>query len=968
MISKSMTTNKLMSITEAFKKMAGDNQSKAALYENERQITYKELDILSDNLAKRIIDLGIQEETMIGIPSKRSIELIIGMLAIIKSGCCYVPIDEKYPLKRLEYMLEDTDMEFFLSFNDHEGKLSELDIEPIPFEIKELSREGHTPVNRSSENGLAYVIYTSGTTGKPKGVMIEQRSVVNLVLNSEILEINENNRVAQFSNPCFDAATFEIWGALLNGATLFLMTNEFTSFDDWKEAISIGKVDVAFFTTGLFNAMVDEDPLIFEGLKKIVVGGDKISISHVKRLKQTIGHFSLINGYGPTECTTFAICHEVEDKDVDVIPIGKPLTNVEIRILSEEQVEVGDGEIGEIHIGGQGVMRGYLNQPQLTQQALIMDDLNQTKWYKTGDHGIRLNNGEILYKGRKDSQVKIRGFRIELNEIQDKLDKYMKVESSVVAVKNINDENYVIAYYKHKDENAKNAEKDIKDYLGNELPNYMIPHFFVRVDDFPLNANGKVDKAKLLEMDIMQNKTFLANQEYGKKKEVLEIWRNILGNQSLGLDDNFFENGGHSILATKLVYIMKETVLPEATLQILLENNTVNKFVGALEIDSSGSMEAVMEKDSTLDRSLMEKIRKICTKPVKFEKNMMITGGTGFLGAHLLNKLLRELEHVKIYCLVRFPSRNRLKDTLMKYGLWQDEFESRIVVIEGDFSKHQFGLDDITYEKLSNDVSHVYHVGAETNFFEPYSKSKVSNVDGVVEIIKFASSYTRKNIYYASTLSVLTGERKWDEEDELVYSPDLMIGYSQSKWVAEKLLLQAREYGLTIDIFRLGRISSNSLNGVWNEKDMLYKVFESFIEQRILPFKEEIHFELMPVDFVSEFMYKISRLNENQKLGIYHMFNDQRVSSEFVTSFFEKNNIPYSNMDLQEWLQSLKEKTQSNEIHSLSALSQLIDESTKLKESEILQSKTKKDMEWLSMKMPEIDSRYVESFMKFMLK
>ncbi|RRN70535.1 amino acid adenylation domain-containing protein [Peribacillus simplex] len=968
MISKSMTTNKLMSITEAFKKMAGDNQSKAALYENERQITYKELDILSDNLAKRIIDMGIQEETMIGIPSKRSIELIIGMLAIIKSGCCYVPIDEKYPLKRLEYMLADTNMDFFLSFNDHEGKLSELDIEPIPFEIKELSRKGHTPVNRSSENGLAYVIYTSGTTGKPKGVMIEQRSVVNLVLNSEILEINENNRVAQFSNPCFDAATFEIWGALLNGATLFLMTNEFTSFDDWKEAISIGKVDVAFFTTGLFNAMVDEDPLIFEGLKKIVVGGDKISISHVKRLKQTIGHFSLINGYGPTECTTFAICHEVEDKDVDVIPIGKPLTNVEIRILSEEQVEVGDGEIGEIHIGGQGVMRGYLNQPQLTEQALIMDDLNQTKWYKTGDHGIRLNNGEILYKGRKDSQVKIRGFRIELNEIQDKLDKYMKVESSVVAVKNINDENYVIAYYKQKDENAKNAEKDIKDYLGNELPNYMIPNFFVRVDDFPLNANGKVDKAKLLEMDIMQNKTFLANQENGKKKEVLDIWRNILGNQSLGLDDNFFENGGHSILATKLVYIMKETVLPEATLQILLENNTVNKFVGALEIDSSGSMEALMEKDSTLDRSLMEKIRKICTKPVQFEKNMMITGGTGFLGAHLLNKLLRELENVKIYCLVRFPSRNRLKDTLMKYGLWQDEFESRIVVIEGDFSKHQFGLDDITYEKLSNDVSHVYHVGAETNFFEPYSKSKVSNVDGVVEIIKFASSYTRKNIYYASTLSVLTGERKWDEEDELVYSPDLMIGYSQSKWVAEKLLLQAREYGLTIDIFRLGRISSNSLNGVWNEKDMLYKVFESFIEQRILPFKEEIHFELMPVDFVSEFMYKISRLNENQKLGIYHMFNDQRVSSEFVTSFFEKNNIPYSNMDLQEWLQSLKEKTQSNEIHSLSALSQLIDESTKLKESEILQSKTKKDMEWLSMKMPEIDSSYVESFMKFMLK
>lgn len=175
MISKSMTTNKLMSITEAFIKIVEEKQSRTALCENERQITYKELDILSDNLAKRIIDLGIQEETMIGIPSKRSIELIIGMLAIIKSGCCYVPIDEKYPLKRLEYMLADTDMKYFLSFNGQEGKLRELDIEPIPFEINELSREGHIPVNRSSENGLAYVIYTSGTTGKPKGVMIEQR-------------------------------------------------------------------------------------------------------------------------------------------------------------------------------------------------------------------------------------------------------------------------------------------------------------------------------------------------------------------------------------------------------------------------------------------------------------------------------------------------------------------------------------------------------------------------------------------------------------------------------------------------------------------------------------------------------------------------------------------------------------------------------------------------------------------------
>ncbi|WWB88062.1 amino acid adenylation domain-containing protein [Priestia aryabhattai] len=967
-MNKFTTMDKLMSITEAFNKIIDGKQNKVALCTNVHKVTYEELDTLSDKLAQKIISLGIQKETMIGIPAQRSIELVIGMLAIIKSGCCYVPIDGKYPLKRLEYITSDTCMDFFLSFGNYEEDFSNLGLKPIHFDLSELDGMPHIPVNLSSPNSLAYVIYTSGTTGNPKGVMIEQSSVVNLVLNSKILEINENNNVAQFSNPCFDAATFEIWGALLNGATLFLMPNEYTSFEDWKEAISFGKVDIAFFTTGLFNAMIDEDPFIFKGLSKIVVGGDKISISHVNKLKTALSNVSVINGYGPTECTTFSICHEVDDIDIDVIPIGKPLKNVNIKILSEDKIEVNEGELGELYISGQGVMRGYLNQPKLTEKALIVDELHQMKWYKTGDYGIKLSSGNILYKGRKDSQVKIRGFRIELNEIQEKLDKYSLIENSVVIVKNINNEKYIVVYYKYLGVDEKRIEKDIKEYLNTELPNYMIPHFFVKVNDFPLNHNGKVDKEKLLEMNIKQINTSEVNEVEGRKKEVLEIWRNVLGNKNLGLNDNFFENGGHSILATKLVYVMKETLLPEATLQMVLENNTVNKFVGALEAKLSGSMQEVLEKDSKLSESIGEKIRTISKQSIMFKKNILLTGGTGFLGAHLLHKLLLEIEDIKIYCLVRFPSKNRLKDALINYSLWKDEFESRIVVIEGDFSKTQFGLDNMTYEKLSNDVSHVYHIGAETNFFEPYNKSKIANVDGVNEIIKFACSNTRKNIYYASTLSVLTGERKWDEEDKLVYSSDLMIGYSQSKWVAEKLLLQAKDAGLEIDIFRLGRISSNSVNGVWNEKDMLYKVFQSFVDERILPFESEIYFELMPVDFVSEFIYKVSRTTRNDKLGIYHLYNNQKISSRLITAFFEKYKISYNNMNLEEWLQVLKEKTKSDQIHSLSALSQLIDESTKLKESEIHQFKTQEELDKLFIQMPIIDLKYIENFMRYILK
>src|SRR5699024_7062283 len=204
----------------------------------------------------------------------------------------------------------------------------------------------------------------------------------------------------------------------------------------------------------------------------------------------------------------------------------------------------------------------------------------------------------------------------------------------------------------------------------------------------------------------------------------------------------------------------------------------------------------------------------------------------------------------------------------------------------------------------------------------------------------------RKNIYYASTLAVLTGDRMWDEHDELIYTSNLTIGYSQSKWVAEKLLIEAKRHGLGIDIYRLGRISANSSSGLWNQTDLLYKVF---IDLQVLPFKEEVHFELMPVDFVSEFIYKASRLERDKISGIYHLFNDQKVSSDVVITFFKKYQLPYQEAKLKEWLEYLKQKTLSNHQHSLSALSQLIDESTELKEAEISQTYTKKKLDKLAM-------------------
>lgn len=956
---------KLMTIVEGFQTITEQYPTKVALCEKERKMTYQELDSLSNQLANRILALGVKQEEMIGIPNKKSIEFVVGILAILKAGCSYVPMDQNYPEKRLQFMVNDTEMNYYLNFSSDKSVFPYLPISPIAFSIDDVKEDNPIRFANISPSSLAYAIYTSGSTGNPKGVLIEHSSVVNIALASKMIKINNDNIVAQFSNLCFDAATYEIWGSLLNGACLYILANEYTSFDDWKLAIKEGRVDIAFFTTGLFNAIVDQDPSIFSGLQKMIIGGETISYYHVNIFKEHNEDITLIHAYGPTECTTFSLCYEVVEKNQEIIPIGFPLDNVEVKIITENGDEASVGEVGEINIAGSGVMRGYLNQPTLTSEVLVVNSENGNLYYKTGDYGIRLKNNAILYKGRKDNQVKIRGFRIELHEIQEKLDQYSQIKQAVVTVKTINNEKYIVVYYTH----PENIEEELRTYLKNELPHFMIPHFFVKIEKFPLNQNGKVDKKELLKIDVSHNSLSEASEENEQKKEILSVWQKILGNEKFSMDDNFFECGGHSILATKLVYVLKERFYPEASLQIFLENSTVNSFVDALESQNDLVMQTVLENDAQLSNQLIKQIKEIKQQRI-YDGNILLTGATGFLGAHLLYKLLSESQDEKVHCLVRFPSKGRIETVLKKYQLWKDEFKSRIITIEGDLSKENFGLDIYSYKKLSEDISTIYHIGAETNFFEPYSKSKKANLHGIKEIISFASSSKQKHIYYASTLSVLTGEKTWDEKTELEYTDDLIIGYSQSKWAAEKMLLQAKDVGLTVDIFRLGRISSNASNGIWNDHDMLYKVFETFIEQRILPFEEEIFFELMPVDFVSDFIYKLSIHHKENKIGqgeIYHIYNDNKVSSNFIIEFLENNNLTYTNMSFEEWLKTLKIKTQKDEIHSLSALSQLIDESTQLKDTKIKQDLTLLKMEEISLKMPEIDYQYIELFLSLIL-
>jgi len=563
-------------IHQHFETQAAATPDAIALTYLSTQLTYAELNQKANQLARYLQKKGVRLETLVGVWAERSPTTIIVILAILKAGGIYIPVDPSYPVERLEWMIADTRMALLVKESSDASVPTEI-TSLVP--IAELNTETveHTtsladtnlPSATFSLNTLAYILYTSGSTGQPKGVCVPHRGVTRLVISPNYVTLTASDVLLQAAPLTFDASTFEIWGALLNGGKLVLLPEHSPSLEALSHAISAQKVTTLWLTAGLFNLMIDEQLSSLTSVRQLLAGGDVLSVHHLRKALKALPNTKIINGYGPTEGTTFTCCHTITQSDLEAaVPIGRPLSHTQVYVLDADLQQVPVGIAGELHIGGGGVARSYLNRPDLTAEKFIPNpfyDIRQRSesesfyLYKTGDRVRYRADGALEYLGRLDKQVKIRGFRIEPGEVEAALEQHITVQQAAVVAcvderGNNTEQKKLVAYLEVTDESTdKVSLLALRQFLLEKLPDYMVPAKFVWLSALPLTANGKVDRRALPSPDWTTVQTGKSLPRTEIETALVNIFSLLLPAETIGIHDNFFELGGDSILAMQIV-------------------------------------------------------------------------------------------------------------------------------------------------------------------------------------------------------------------------------------------------------------------------------------------------------------------------------------------------------------------------------------------------------------------------------
>ncbi|MBN3951615.1 MAG: amino acid adenylation domain-containing protein [Nostoc sp. NMS7] len=593
----------------------------AVVFDNQK-LTYHELNIQANQLAHYLQSLGVRADVLVGLCVERSLSMIVGILGILKAGGAYVPLDPEYPQERLNFMLEDTGLSVVLTQEKLVDKLGDrlrrgfaerkADVICLDSNWDIINQQTkHNPTTSTKADNLAYVMYTSGSTGQPKGVAVDHRAVNRLVINTNYIDIKPTDVIAQASNYAFDAATFEIWGALLHGARLVGVSKELAlSPQDFAAFMRSQGISVLFLTTALFNQIAQEVPSAFNSLRHLLFGGEAVDPKWVKEVLKNGAPQRLLHVYGPTENTTFSSWYLVQDvpEDATTIPIGRAIANTQVYILDKNLQPVPVGLPGELYIGGAGLAQGYLHRPETTAEKFIEIELfdRVERVYKTGDLVRSLPDGNIEYIERIDNQVKIRGFRIELGEIETVLSQYPHVLAScAIAREDIPGDKRLVAYIVPQKEQTFTVS-ELRSFLKSKLPEYMVPSAIVILEGLPLTSNGKVDRHALPAPDLHSQ---LSDKYVAPRNQIEEIlsgiWAQVLKVERVGIHDNFFELGGHSLLATQIISRIPEAFGTSLPLRSLFKSPTVAQLSevisSELQTGSSLVLPAILPVSTRLD-------------------------------------------------------------------------------------------------------------------------------------------------------------------------------------------------------------------------------------------------------------------------------------------------------------------------------------------------------------------------------
>lgn len=924
------TYNKNITIHELFEEIVKKYPNNIAVkFENET-ITYRELNEKANSLARTLRKLGVRRQDIIAVIMYKSINTIIATLGILKAGAAYLPIDPDFPSDRKNFMITDCNSRVLIT----EQKLKNenpFDGTVICLDEEGVFCEDITNLENINESGdLIYIIYTSGSTGNPKGVMLEHRNVVRLLFNSKFqYDFNENDVWTMFHSYCFDFSVWEMYGALLYGGKLIIISKE-TSKDlnKFVKLLREENVSVLNQTPAMFYNVINEEMLYNDAdlnIRYVIFGGEALNPSKLKPFREKYQKCKLINMYGITETTVHVTFKELSDDDIEngKSNIGKPIPTLKTYIMDKNLNLLPIGIPGEICVSGDGVARGYLNQKELTNKKFVVNPYSPNeRLYRSGDLGRFFARGDMEYLGRIDSQVKVRGFRVEIGEIERNISSFPKVKDVVVIPKkDENEKSYLVAYLVC---TQVIDIQELKKHLGKFMPTYMIPSYFVFMEKLPINANGKINRKELPEplREIKEDVPYVEPRD--KTDKVLQtVFSEVLKLENIGIDNDFFAMGGDSLTVIQALTKLYKYDLGISATEFykyptirLLSNKVKNNI--QLEDDMQRETFAVVP-----DFKLSEKLTN------REMKNVLVTGATGFLGSHIVKNLLDNTE-AKVYCLVRGSSQAEARERfykVFKFYFNTQYCEDRIEIINGDITMEDLGVGSEMSYKLGRTIDNIIHTAALVKYYGDYKEFETINIAGVRNVMIFAKKYDIK-LNHISTIGISgsylvrnnINSKELTEKDLYVGQNYTENAYVKTKFLAENMLLNEISNGLKLTIFRMGNLTGRYSDGYFqkNAKDnAFYNILKSIIElKKVSSDMDDVDVELTPVDMAANCVVSIAKTNECDS-RIFHITNYKEPHFEKIRHMLVRLGFDIqviSNDEFNRYIKEVSGKDEESEI------------------------------------------------------
>ncbi len=839
----------------------------AAIEEGGRTVTYTELAAEAARIGMHLNKQGVTAETPVALEMEKSAAYVAAMLGCWYAGAAFVPLPPGLPQARRDYILRHADIRHTLTIHD----LQNLPESSAPLQPADVQA-----------GTLAYTIYTSGSTGAPKGVMIEHRGITSF-LKAQIgaFETTVESRSLFYLSILFDAAISDIGVALLSGACLVIppenMTRDGAALVKFIRERRITHMDVP---PSLLKA-IDRDDMP-ESLKTIIIGGE---VCPPDIVRQWIEKFRVVNVYGPTEatvCTSLCVCGKAWDKPL----VGDPLPGISYVILEDE-----------LYIGGIGLARGYLKQPELTAEKFIQ--YHGERLYKTGDRVRRHTDGTLEFLGRIDRQFKLRGQLVEPGEIEARLMAYPPVKRAAVVKR----DERLVAFIEAQ-EGALRA--GIEAHLRKSLPAWMIPQHFILLQEWPLTSTGKTDYATLQTLPVQACVQMGVAPATDREKALWRLWCRLLKHENFGVMDDFFAVGGDSLAVIRMTLEAERNGI-DLPAETLAHGRTIRALANSIPDSTMAQSCEWLKKDVAFDEEWPEIFRKAQQRPPIPKKEptcIFLTGATGFLGGYLLRELLQRTK-ADIYCLVRADNIAAAEQRLGKL------MSERLRVLCGDLTQPRFGLDEHVWKTLSAEVDAVYHCAANVNMVLSYADLRAANVSATKEVLRFACEGQRKHLHYASTLSVFVAtdrsKGRLMETDRLHSTRSVYGGYAQTKWAAEWMLLQVPKEACEVTHYRFGLITGDTKTGVCAARDFLAMFAKGITKLQAVPegFDEKFFVDVTPVDHAAAAMTQLSLAGKHD---IYHIANPQSLSLGHLLQAIGKRATGVRPVPVSEWTKIVKNK------------------------------------------------------------